>query len=188
MTVDGEENRRSVEVVFDWPDLSTAFVEIGGGLLVPRVRTGRVTELDLGVGVDLTVVFDDVTRSVVIAELTVRRLPVAGPPIGYGPPITGELLRKLRPADYLVIGMREGNCFRDRGDGYMEPVTTARDDGEGEGDYVARIYRMAQACGYSPTKAVREALGVAESTAAQKVVLARKQGLLPPTEPGKARA
>jgi hypothetical protein len=44
---------------------------------------------------------------------------------------------------------------------------------------VARIYRLAQAAGESPTKAVAEQLDISRDAAAQQVSRARKAGLLP---------
>lgn len=51
---------------------------------------------------------------------------------------------------------------------------------------VAELYRANIDDG--PWLAIRDRYGVAESTAARYVMLARKAGLLPPTEPGKKKA
>jgi hypothetical protein len=45
---------------------------------------------------------------------------------------------------------------------------------------VARIYRLAQAAGEMPTKAVADQLGISRDAAAQQVSRARKADLLPP--------
>jgi hypothetical protein len=68
------------------------------------------------------------------------------------------------------------------------PIGTDWFAGEDELEHVPRVYRLAFVCGYRPTKAVQEALGCTAGVAQQKVWLARGIGLLPTTEPGKARA
>ncbi|MEJ7665375.1 MAG: hypothetical protein WKG07_40560 [Hymenobacter sp.] len=52
---------------------------------------------------------------------------------------------------------------------------------------VATVYQVAYALGDSPTKAVRESFGIAQSTAGNWIAAARAAGLLSPaTTSGKA--
>jgi hypothetical protein len=51
---------------------------------------------------------------------------------------------------------------------------------------VAAIYNLAYACHAAPTKAVATAFGITQGAAEQRVIQAREQGLLGPTEKGKA--
>lgn len=53
---------------------------------------------------------------------------------------------------------------------------------------VAAIYRLAYACGLNPTSEVAAALGISKSVASNRVMAARRAGLLDPTERGRARA
>jgi hypothetical protein len=160
--------------------LEEGFEPIGGKLAVLRRRRINVAVDELDVDVELEVVYDKQVGRLVIESFHARKRP-------NGPPITSDLLRRI-PVAGIVAANTKVTVLYERESGRWQPVGTERLDDEDEEHYVARIYRMASVGGYPPTKAVQEALGVAESTAAQKVMLARKLKLLPKTRPGKARA
>jgi hypothetical protein len=95
--------------------------------------------------------------------------------------VTGEVLRKVPIARLL----REHLATTVKG-----PRPPGRADGVDHDNLlrVATIYRIAYMAYEPPVQAVAEQLGIAPSTAAKKVIQARRTGLLPPTTPGKARA
>ncbi len=161
-------------------NLAKGHVPIGSGLFVYREHTVTATITELGIDVELLVVYDQHARRLVVDTFQAERRKG-------GSPITGEVLRRIPIASIVsrAVGML---ALHEVEPGKLQPVGVAQLADEDESHYVARIYRMAHVSGYPTTKAVQEALGIAESTATQKVVLARKLKLLPKTEPGKARA
>jgi hypothetical protein len=162
------------------PDLNKGRVPIGPGLAVFARQEFRTTIEELGVDVVCLVTFDRDVGRLVVDDLRITRQP-------NGPPITGTLLRRVPMAALLASAMSL-TALREVSPGRWQPIGTERIEGEDDDHYVARIYTMASACGHRPTKAVQEMLGVAESTATQKVGRARLLGLLPKTTPGKAKA
>lgn len=89
--------------------------------------------------------------------------------------VTGEVLRKIPVErilrDYLATTVRPPREFADLGDELVR---------------VAAVYRIAYLAHQPPVQAVAEQLGLPASTAAKKVMAARRVGLLPPTTQGKA--
>jgi hypothetical protein len=158
------------------------FHPIGPGVAVksPQQVTIEVPEFSCTVVVDL--VLDAQTRGFDVTTFTVQRHRGAPPmkELVRQLPLTTEIERAMR-ATVQMWSITEVAPGEWRTIGMDHPF-----DGEDASAYVARVYRLAAACGYRPTTAVQEALGIAESTAAQKVSLARKLGHLPKTRPGKA--
>ncbi len=155
-------------------------IELGGGLWMQRRQPVTFFDEELGVDVTMAIEVDAGTGQLVVNEIRILRRPGA-------PPIGSKVLRGIRPAEYIVHRAAKG-AWLDDGSGHLVQVGLGRLEGEKEEAYVARLYRMALAGGESPAKVVAYWLGVAESTAHQKVVLARKLGLLPPTTVGRPRS
>ncbi len=156
-------------------DQSQELVAIGPGLKV--LSPMWITETLEGVDVWAEITFDRKLRRGVVSDFRATRR-------RNGPPITGELLRRI-PIRDLVVNMMRNVVVEMNGQQLLNASTRLPD--EDELHFVARIYRTAQACAYNPTQAVREALGVAMSTATAKVGRCRERGLLPQTEPGKVK-
>jgi hypothetical protein len=150
-----------------------------------------------GMDVDVTVSWSDELRQLVVSRIDVRQ------PQG-GQPITAEALRQLAlhqfvrrsviesvksgltPGVRIEIGQERaafGLITREQ----VEQCQAAGPVSETLG-WVALLYRGALAMGDPPTKTVREAFGISQSTAGAWVSAARKQGYLGESEgPGKAR-
>jgi hypothetical protein len=158
-------------------------VDIGPGLRVlRRIEDFEIADDDLDVTATATLVFDVEHGRYDAEQLAITRGPNA-------PPMR-EVLRRFRLVtllDQFVMAAVTTWALVEVAPGQWQPRGTARLDDEDDEHYAARIYRLAAVAGYRPNKAVEEALGVAASTAAQKVWLARKLGLLPPTRPGEVR-
>lgn len=144
-----------------------------------------------GYDIELTVGFEasdgEHTSRPTCDLLEIRRRP-GGPPItlaGIRAVPVGELT-KSAAADALMGAEAVGN-----GTTRMSWLVMPKDIGAGGPTedalrWVATIYRVALVLGDSPTKAVREAFDLAQSTAGRWVALARKRGFLGSAEgPGK---
>ena len=104
-----------------------------------------------------------------------------------GDPVTTDGLRAI-PLARILMAAFEGAVLAWKrspgGDAIGAPIGPWHD----EQTRVAAIYLLAYACGQAPTKAVAQALGIPQSTAAKKVMKARRdpRGLLGETTPGQA--
>jgi hypothetical protein len=160
---------------------SDAFVEVVPGLRVLSPMWVEVEDDELGI-----YALVEVEWSKKLGRALVRRADFHA---RAGSEVTASALKQFRLTTLLSGVLTTSiRAWVRTPDGWV-PGTTERLEHEDEEHYVARIYRMAAAAGYPrPAKAVAEALGVAESTAAQKVSLCRKLKLLPKTTPGTRRA
>ncbi len=161
---------------------SYEFVDLGPGLQVKRELELALEDEDLDATATATLVFDPELGRYDVKDLKIMRGPAA-------PPMP-EVMRRFRLAtlvDRFAMFAVKSWTMTEVAPGVWSWIGTQRLDDEPEENYVARIYRMATAAGYRPNKAVAEQLGVAPSTATKKVWLARKLGLLPKTQRGKAR-
>lgn len=145
------------------------------------------SDLDLPYDVDLWAEYSEEQARYVCGELICRGRQD-------GPPVTNDGLRALPMASMLRVGV----------EGSVTVFGSPDDAGERDGEFifwnlraddidplrryrqVAAVYRVAHACGQSPTKGVAEAFGVPSSTAGKWVMRSRKEGLLSKTTPGKA--
>jgi len=147
------------------------------------ISTVDIVDDELGVELGIDVSYDAETGRLEATELRIRRRRDARP--------MAEVLRQLPLTSLTEKALRdamEAGAWVETKPGSWRNIGTESLEGEDEIDYVARLYRLGSACGYRPTQFVQAILGLAESTAAGKVVLARKLGKLPKTESGKARA
>jgi hypothetical protein len=158
---------------------SDRYVEIAPGLRVLRLREITATNRDLGIEATLEVEYSKRHGRLRVTHVSLRAL-------GNGE-ITAATWRQV-PVTTLISAVVQQWAWMRLPGGEWVRVDQRRLEGEDEEHYVARIYRMASASGFKPSKAVAQALGIAESTAAAKVSLARKLGLLPKTTSGKAKA
>jgi hypothetical protein len=159
------------------------WAQLGPGLKVLKRQTFELVDEDLDVTATAVLELDEQAGKFDVQELEIKRGPSA-------PPMR-EVLRQFKLTtlvEQFAMAAVKTWTMVEIAPGRESPIGTDRFDGEDEEHYVARIYRMAVAAGYRPNKAVMEALDIAASTAAQKVWLCRKLGLLPKTEPGKAKA
>jgi hypothetical protein len=158
------------------------FAPLGPGLKVLKRQTLELTDEDLDVTATAVLELDEKLGRFETRDLEIKRGPNA-------PPMR-DVLRQFRLTSlveqFAMLAVKNWTMVEIAPD-VESPIGTDRFDGEDEEHYVARIYRMATVAGYQPNKAVMEALNIAASTAAQKVWLARKLGLLPKTQRGKAR-
>lgn len=92
--------------------------------------------------------------------------------------ITTTGLTKIRLGKIILEGMRREVTVRRRG--ASGDVVT----GVGREEEMARIYCLARAVGENPTKAVAEHYAITSAAAAQRVMRARKAGILPATTKG----
>ena len=103
-----------------------------------------------------------------------------------GPPVTTDGLRAVPVARILAHGAA-GTLVKvtpnTAGTEFTAAPVGPWDD---ELTQVAGVYRLAYACGLPPTKAVAESFEIPASTAAKKVMKARKAGVLGETTPGQA--
>ncbi|MGZ3141910.1 hypothetical protein ACVDFE_07905 [Lentzea chajnantorensis] len=115
-----------------------------------------------------------------------------------GEPVTGEALRKITVQSVLRDSLRaatkirgglgadlpEGTPVRAQGMITVAEAERLRDEGPTAEtlNWVARIYRVADVIGDPPTKAVREAFGISQSTAGNWIGRARSAGLIPPVK------
>lgn len=103
-----------------------------------------------------------------------------------GPPVTTDGLRAIPVARILAHGAA-GTLVKvtsnPQGTEFEASPVGPWDD---ELTQVAAVYRLAYACGLPPTKAVAESFEIPPSTAAKRVMKARKEGLLGETTPGQA--
>lgn len=171
-------------VMVQWEDIRS-FVEVADGV---HVAEGTVKLTDYhGFDVSAVVAYDG--ERLVVDSLTVTRR--AG-----GEPVTGEALRKITIQAMLRDNLRAATRIRG-GHGSQLPegtpvrgfqmiteeeVERLRQAGPAAETlaWVARIYRAADAIGDPPTKAVREAFGISQSTAGNWIGRARSAGLIPP--------
>jgi hypothetical protein len=135
-------------------------------------------------GYSLTILWDIVNDRVEPIEFTVRA--------PKGKAVTAEALRRI-PFGRLVSDRRseqrrlvkkaiEREPRLPEGDKYLAPY----DRPGADLGRVAAVYREAHARGLAPVEAVAEALGIARSTAAKRVMDARRAGALGPARPGKS--
>jgi hypothetical protein len=156
--------------------------------LGPRLRTRRREMLrfnapDLGAWIGAYLRYDDDTGRYETERLDIWR---------YDPdaPRMNVLLRKLNLPSLVDQHGAEAidDWLETEVDGEWRKGIYPRFDDESEEEFVARAYRMSLLFGMAPVRGVSILLGVTEAVASQKVWLARKLGLLPMTEPGKAKA
>jgi hypothetical protein len=165
----------------------TEFVEIdspekGRRLKIKSPQTIEVSDPELELNATVTLEWSAELGQMIVTGCDLRSYSKEG--------ITSTAWRKFRLSSLLKTARRDAVIMWTLVQTSPERWTPLGNEplpDESEEEYVARIYRMAAVAGWDSTKAVQDALGVAESTAAQKVVLARKLGLLPPTTSGKAR-
>lgn len=159
----------------------TVGVPIGGGFTLQSpvtVRTLPAAELEYDVTLTLVVegdryVTDEIVckrkpGGVLVTSDGMRSIPVAQIVRDAAPHLAGLIMRFTTDEHGQVFGEPLGD--------WSEDDLTA----------VAGIYRTAHACGIPPTKAVAEALGLSQSTAAKRVMRARADGLLGKTTSGRA--
>jgi hypothetical protein len=150
---------------------------------VLRRQTLELDDPELDVTATVLLVLDDPAGKFEVKDLTIRRGPTAPP--------MNEVLRQFRlqrlVEQFAILAVRDWTATEVTPDKW-DMIGTAQVPGEDEEHWAARVYRMAIAAGSRPNKTVMDALGISSSSATQKVWLARKLGLLPKTEPGKARA
>jgi hypothetical protein len=160
------------------PIESFDFVPIPGtDLFVNRSQMTIHVKDDSELDVDFDATFDlGEDGRLVLDVLTAKRRPG-------GPPVTTGSLRKLNLTAVKIHALAM-SCWRWDGEKQKHrPVDWTQDDGEDEMAYVVRIYRMCAATGEKPTHRIAVQLHVTESTASQKIWLARKMGLLEPAPP-----
>lgn len=187
------ENRRAVVDMTQGSWLDTAVpittmmkgpiqgVPVGGGISLRAGATIRATDvswLPYNVALETELVGDRYLCTEVICSQREG-----------GDPVTTNGLRAVPLGRLIAAGlqdtvMKSWPIPNTEGEFMVEPVGTWSDDTVN----VAAIYRLAYACGLNPTSEVAAALGVSKSVASNRVMKARRAGLLDPTEKGKARA
>jgi hypothetical protein len=162
--------------------LDQQLIGLAPGLALAPVQQALIADDELHIEVAIDVDYDTDTGRLEPVCFAITRLP--------GAPRMTEVLRRLAPTTLIEEALRdavETAILAEVTPGRWELAGTQRLTDEDESVYIARLYRVGALCGYRPTQFVRAILGVAASTAAQKVGLARKLGLLPKTTPGKAK-
>jgi hypothetical protein len=148
---------------------------------VPQVRDG---EVDFGTGIKIKAEGEfDVRKRDLPYDLSIRyawdgeRFQITSATYVQrrgGEPVKSELVRKV-PLERLLRDHLSRHLPRRQGRILMRPLG------------LVSVYRAAWACHVPPTQAVANAFGLTTGAAEQRVIAARKEGLLPQTEQGKAR-
>jgi hypothetical protein len=175
-----------------WTDVGPP-VEIVDGVTVFEHGTLHLTDYH---GYDLVARVEFDGERVVLDEITVRRR-------DGGEPVTGEALREIAVQSILRAHIRAaiqvmGQGAPDvkpgepvRAQGLLSPATAERLRQLGPEpetlQWVARVYRVSDAVGDPPTKAVRQTFGISQSAAGNWIGRARSAGLIPPGEEGECR-
>jgi hypothetical protein len=154
-------------------------VAIGGGAALHRSATITVTdEADVPYDLTLDVELDEDDGRYVVTRLVAQQRPG-------GPGVDGDGLRQVPIGRMLAAAMWRttvpGSAAANLG-GLRASAKGGTDDLAA----VAATYRIAHACGVSPTRAVADHYRIPQSTAAKRVMRARELGLLEPTTRGKA--
>lgn len=155
-------------------------VPVGGGFALPPAADIAATEInDLIYDVRLKVELVD-------GRYECSSIDCAQKP--GGPPVTTNGIRTIPVGSLIAIGLA-GNVMKyepnPRAAGVVGgPVGPWSDDLVS----VAAVYRLAFACGLPPTTEVAKAFQVSQSVAGNRVMKARRAGLLDATSKGKAKA
>jgi hypothetical protein len=157
-------------------------VHVGNDLYAPEHVELTVTGVE-GIGADLTGVLQLEGRRYVVQELRITRQDA-------GEPITSELIRGIAVQKLVRGVVRASVQLRiapPSHEGISKAVVLAPKERDrlvvaGPTDetllWVARIYVIAELAGDPPAKAVRESLGIPESTANNWIRRAKDRGIL----------
>lgn len=148
---------------------------VGGGFRLPVYAAIEGSDPDVPYDVTLRVELRD--RRYECDELICRRKED-------GPPVTTDGIRSV-PVGRIIADALGGwvtHATTKDGTTAIGPVAPSHD----EAVRVAAAYRLAYACGLPPRAEVARMLDVSPSVAGNRIMAARKAGLLDPTERGKA--
>ncbi len=168
---------KGIEVWYAWP--GTPMVELSPGVVLPERFSVNTNFGDYPYAVDFEAVLEG--DRFVCESLRCRRRPGEDP-------VTTEGLREIPVARLLRIAAERLLAGPDGKDKMRPAFPRVLEDGPTNDAllHVAGMYRLAQACGEPPTKAVEDRFNLARSTAGRWISMARRKGLLSPTTPGKA--
>lgn len=156
-------------------------VPVGGGFSLPPAAEITATDMD-DVPYDVTFDVELVEGRYECVSLTCTRKEG-------GEPVTTNGIRAVPIGRIIGLGL-ERNIMKWKPNPHAEGESVGAPVGHSDDESVrvAAVYRLAYACGLPPTSEVASALGVSQSVAGNRVMRARKAGLLDPTVKGRAQA
>lgn len=156
-------------------------VPVGGGFSLPPAAEIPAVDVDF-LPFDITMKVELVEGRYECTSLTCTQKEG-------GEPVTTNGIRAV-PIGRIIASGLAGRIMKWKPNPHAEGESVGAPVGSGDDELVriAGVYRMAYACGLPPTGAVAEYLEVSQSVAGNRVMKARKAGLLDPTVKGRAQA